>query len=166
MCWRNPVANRDPHAVNTKKRHSLCTSTVVSVVVLVACWVALESVAGAVTTVNGVTWSRGTLLWQGFSHSWSRKVFSFLTPHRLGSFANFVTTKSSVFGGNGSGVVGNATMTFTVGVDPHEGHVALLSTRVTCNESAAPNQGVLFAEVDAVLAMSDASPVVCGGCGC
>jgi hypothetical protein len=59
--------------------------------------VAATLFAAAVATSATVAAAAATsaVVWHGFDVSWNRKILGFATPHRLGSFANYLTSSDA-----------------------------------------------------------------------
>lgn len=57
--------------------------------------------------------SSNAFVWQGYRHAWQRTTLSFKTPHRLGSFSNYIHDETF----NDDSAKAQSTVTFTPGVN-------------------------------------------------
>eukprot|EP01094_Clydonella_sp_ATCC50884_P022127 TRINITY_DN5036_c0_g1_i1.p1 TRINITY_DN5036_c0_g1~~TRINITY_DN5036_c0_g1_i1.p1 ORF type:complete len:407 (-),score=113.41 TRINITY_DN5036_c0_g1_i1:133-1353(-) len=74
---------------------------------LLVCFACVCTHAQSPTDLNSA------FVWQGFRHAWERTTLSFKTPHRLGSFANYIHDETFSDGS----AKAHSTVTYTPGVN-------------------------------------------------
>eukprot|EP01137_Pigoraptor_chileana_P021128 Opistho-2@84450 len=92
------------------------------------------------------------LVWTGFDHQWQRQVLGFQTPHRMGTFANWIELTSDDDSG---GVSATAHFSFTPGVDGDFGKTALFSSVVKKSQAVSSASDHEPQSADAPIAHAD-----------